>query len=183
MTAPPDPRSDDELLAAQDAQSFAVFYRRHVDWVLGYLQRRTGNPELAADLAAEVFAAALLGRRCFRPRDGRANSWLFRIALHKLADSQRRGYAEDRARRRLKMERVPPTEDDLTRIEQLGQDVRLMDLMRELPADQRLALEARVIEQRDYADIAARTGVTEAVVRKRVSRGLAALRTRIGGAR
>jgi RNA polymerase sigma-70 factor (ECF subfamily) len=86
-----DSPSDDELLAAGDPQSFAAFYRRHVNWVLGYLQRRTRNPELAADLTAEVFAAALLGRRRYRPRDGHANSRLFRIALNKLADSQRRG--------------------------------------------------------------------------------------------
>ena len=183
MAASTDPRSDDELLAADDPQSFAAFYRRHVDWVLGYLQRRTHDPELAADLAAEVFAAALLGRRRYRPRDGHANSWLFRIALHKLADSQRRGCAEDRARRRLGMERVAPTEEDLTRIQALGREVHVLGLVGELPAHERAAVLARVVEERDYADIAAAAGVSEVVVRKRVSRGLATMRARIGGRR
>jgi hypothetical protein len=56
-----DRRSDEELLAATatDADAFAVFYRRHLRSVLAYLIRRTGRPDLAADLAAETFAAAL----------------------------------------------------------------------------------------------------------------------------
>jgi DNA-directed RNA polymerase specialized sigma24 family protein len=40
--------------------AFDVFYRRHERLVLAYLMRRTANPELAADLCAETFAAALL---------------------------------------------------------------------------------------------------------------------------
>lgn len=41
------------------------------------------------------------------------------------------------------------------------------------------AVHARVIEERDYADIAQEMRCSEAVVRKRVSRGLAALRARM----
>jgi RNA polymerase sigma-70 factor (ECF subfamily) len=183
MSGLPDRRSDDELLAAGDAQSFAVFYRRHVDWMLGYLQRRTRDPELAADLTAEVFAAALLARRRYEPRGGHANSWLFGIALHKLADSQRRGCAADRARRRLRMERVAPTEEDRLRIEALGREIGVMQLVNELPDEQRTAVLGRVVEDRGYAEMAASAGVSEVVMRKRVSRGLASVRARIGGLR
>jgi RNA polymerase sigma-70 factor (ECF subfamily) len=42
--------------------------------------------------------------------------------------------------------------------------------------DQRAAITARVIEERDYAEIAAATRTSESVIRKRVSRGLAGLR-------
>ena len=183
MTGLLDRRSDDELLLAGDPQSFAVFYRRHVDWMLGYLQRRTRDPEVAADLTAEVFAAALLARRRYEPRGGHANSWLFGIALHKLADWQRSGCAADRARRRLRMERVAPTEEDLTRIEALGRETGVVGLVGELPEEQRSAVLARVVQGRDYAEIAASAGVSEVVMRKRVSRGLASLRARIGGVR
>src|SRR3712207_6295862 len=54
--------SDEELLSATDARSFEFFYRRHVDTLLGYFARRTGNAEMAADLTSETFAAALAGR-------------------------------------------------------------------------------------------------------------------------
>jgi DNA-directed RNA polymerase specialized sigma24 family protein len=40
---------------------------------------------------------------------------------------------------------------------------------------------ARVIEERDYGEIAGQLSLSEQVVRKRVSRGLARLRSTIGG--
>ena len=60
-------RSDQDLLGATDALSFEEFYLRHVNTVLGYFARRTGDAELAADLASETFAAALAGRRGYKP--------------------------------------------------------------------------------------------------------------------
>ena len=67
-----DPRTDEELLAAVDGEpeAFGVFYRRHVRPLLGYFVRRTGDAELAADLCAETFAAALDGLRRFDPAHG-----------------------------------------------------------------------------------------------------------------
>jgi RNA polymerase sigma-70 factor (ECF subfamily) len=53
----------------------------------------------------------------------------------------------------------------------------------ELPAGQREAVRAHVLEDRDYGDIAREEMTTEATVRKRVSRGLSALRARAGGIR
>ncbi len=49
-----------------------------------------------------------------------------------------------------------------------------------LPEDQRVAIVLRYWEQRDYAEIAALTGVAEGTVRSRVSRGIAALRVDLG---
>jgi RNA polymerase sigma factor (sigma-70 family) len=125
---------------------------------------------------------ALAARRRYRRRGGRADSWLFAIAYRKLADSLRRGSAEDRARRRLGIERIELTDDDIERIERLGQPGSVAELVRELPLDQREAIQARVIEERGYGEIAAELETSEAVVRKRVSRGLAAIRRRLGGA-
>src|SRR3954454_513908 len=82
--------------------AYAVFYRRHEGAVLGFFMRRTGNAELAADLAAETFAAALLGASRFRG-DGNALAWLYGIARHRLMRSIERGRVEDRARRKLAM--------------------------------------------------------------------------------
>jgi hypothetical protein len=59
-----DPRDDDELLLATatgDGGAFAVFYGRHLAPVLAFLARRVGSEDVAADLAGETFAAALLG--------------------------------------------------------------------------------------------------------------------------
>src|SRR4051812_49956647 len=99
---------DEDLLADRDAASFEAFYVRHVTNVLAFFPRRTRDPELAADLTAETFAAALAGRRRYRPQAGAPRAWLFGIAMKKLAHAQRRGYADQRAPRRLRMERLRP---------------------------------------------------------------------------
>ncbi len=173
--------SDDVLLAAADAASFECFYMRHVDGLLGYFARRTHDAELAADLTAETFAAALAGRRRYRPEAGPAGGWLYGIALNKLADAQRRGYAERRARRRMGMERIAPSDEDIARIERLAGDQTASLLVDELAADQREAIVAHVVHERSYEQIAGELHTSEAVVRKRVSRGLRTVRERMGG--
>jgi YVTN family beta-propeller protein len=97
--------SDDRLVvaAAVDPGAFAEFYARYERAMLAFFVRRTREPELAADLTAEVFAAALAGVARFRPGGAPPAAWLFGIAQHKLAKSRRRGVVEDRARRRLGM--------------------------------------------------------------------------------
>ena len=169
-------RTDDDLLSSRDAESFEEFYVRQVDTVLGYFARRTGDAELAADLTSETFAAALAGRTRYRPRSGAAGAWLFGIASRKLADAQRRGYAERRMCRRLGMERIELTDADIAHIDALGETA----LLDGLPAAQRDAVRAHVIEDRGYDEIAHELDTSEAVVRKRVSRGLATARRMIG---
>jgi DNA-directed RNA polymerase specialized sigma24 family protein len=66
-------------------------------------------------------------------------------------------------------------------LERLASEVSVIDLLDELPARQRAAVQARLIHGRDYGEIAGAKGVSEAVVRQRVSRGLAGLRRKIGG--
>jgi RNA polymerase sigma factor (sigma-70 family) len=170
--------SDDRLLTETPRvpAAFAVFYRRHEGPVLGYFMRRTGDAELAADLAAETFAAALLAVRRFRPDRGDAVSWLYGIARHRLLRSLEHGRVEDRARRRLAMPRLEVDDDLAERIERLGAEERALELLGKLPPDQAEAVRARVLDQRSYSEIAAAVRTSEAVVRKRVSRGLMTLR-------
>jgi RNA polymerase sigma-70 factor (ECF subfamily) len=175
----PTGRTDEDLLSARDATSFELFYLRHVDTLLGFFARRTGDPELAADLTSETFAAALAHRRRYKPVAGAASAWLFGIASHKLADAQRKGYAERRMCRRLGMERIELGDEDIIRIAALG-DSSTGTLLEGLAEPQRAAIRAHVVDERSYRDIAEEWDTSEAVVRKRVSRGLASVRRRIG---
>lgn len=175
-----DDAPDEQLLARTrgDPSAFGVFYRRHEDRVLGYFLARVGDPEVAADLTAETFAAALVSAHRFRPRKKKpASAWLFGIARNNLAMSRRSGRVEARARRRLGMAPVVLTDEAIERITELNQTP--LALMDELPGDQREAIRARVIDERDYPEIAMDLRCSEAVVRKRVSRGLGALRARM----
>jgi RNA polymerase sigma factor (sigma-70 family) len=171
---------DATLLAATSSgerAAFAVFYRRHLPPVVAVLARETQDRELAADLTAEVFAAALIGAGRYRRQHASALPWLVAIARNKAADSVRRGQAESRARRRLGIPNEPIDDGDLERVDELaGQGERLLGLVSQLPEDQRAAIQARVIDELDYDEIASMTGASEQAVRQRVSRGLARLR-------
>lgn len=180
----PTTRADEELLAEHRAgvagPAFAAFFERHERTILAYFVRRTTNPETAADLTAETFAEALAHRYRFRRRpDGSAVGWLFGIARHVLGRSLRRGRVEDRARRRIGLAPVALEDAALAEIERLGTESVVLEALERLPEPQRIAVRSYVLEDHGYADIAADLECSEAVVRKRVSRGLAALRREI----
>jgi RNA polymerase sigma-70 factor (ECF subfamily) len=162
------------------AGDFAVVYRAHLDAIVAFCYGRTQDAELAADLAAEVFASALGARDRYRPELGTVRQWLLGIAAHKAADAVRRGRVERRAQQRLGMGHILWTDDDLERVERIGR-AAAPELMDALPGDQRQAVQARVLDELDYGEIARQTGASEQVVRKRVSRGLATMRRRLTG--
>jgi len=173
--------TDDELLAGAargEAAAFEQFYRQWLPAVISYHRRATGSPELALDLAAETFAAVVASLDRFDRRQGSATTWLFSVARHKLHDSLRKARVEASARHALEWTRVEFDDEDLERVEEIasagGLDLdRFLD---QLPDDQRRALVERVIEERDYAAIAADMVCSEMLVRQRVHRGLRHLR-------
>lgn len=178
-------RSDGELLIAArsgDGAAFAMFYRRHLPGVVGFLLRETGDREVAADLTAEVFAAVFLSARRFRPRGATsAWPWVRGIAQNKLRESRRRRRVEARARRKLGIEPEVLEDVDLARVDELASGRGLMALVDELPERQRAAVRARILDERDYADIAGELQCSEMVVRQQVSRGLSRLKGRLEG--
>jgi RNA polymerase sigma factor (sigma-70 family) len=184
---PFDDRSDEELLKAthSDPEAFGAFYHRHERAMLVYHLRRTGSAELAADLTAEVFAAALGSSRRFRPGTTPAAAWLYGIAKNKLAASRSRGRVEEGARRRLSVEPLVLTDEAIERVEELADAERqaevIGDLLEGLPADQGEAVRLRVLEERDYEEIAYELECSQAVVRQRVSRALHSLRRDLHG--
>jgi RNA polymerase sigma-70 factor, ECF subfamily len=172
----PAEQSDEELLVNGGAQGFGLLYQRRYALVRGYLRRRVGpRPDLVLDLVAETFARALERRGQFDPRRGSAIGWLLGIAHHVLIDAARRGRVADESRRRLGMERVLVEDAQLELIERTSES-DLQRALSELPLEQRVAIEERVLDEQPYAAIATQIGSSEQVVRKRVSRGLAALR-------
>ena len=69
---------DAAILASLDSEpdAFATFYGRHAGRLLDYLERRTGDPRLAAELCAETFAVALSTAHRFDPERDAAGAWL-----------------------------------------------------------------------------------------------------------
>jgi len=173
--------TDGELLKRTrcgDREAFGVLYERRHELVLAFLLKRTRDPEVAMDLMAETFAAALLALADQPPEiDGSAAPWLLAIARNAMVDSFRRGTVESAARRRLALEPVQIDESDLDRVLRVAAETDLLiALAEELPTDQFDALRARVLDEQGYEQIARRLRCSEAVVRKRVSRAIGTLR-------
>jgi RNA polymerase sigma factor (sigma-70 family) len=169
---------DDELLLAtpRHPRAFDEFYVRHEAGVLAYFRRRTESPEVALDLAAETFTQALLSVTRYKSGREPAVAWLLGIARHTLLNSLRKGRVAAKARSRLGMPVLTVDDDELARIDSLG-SFSAVDLLAALPADQAEAIRARVVDDLSYEEVAAQLQCSSLVARKRVSRGLATLRS------
>ncbi len=175
-----DRRTDGELLVAtaSDPQAFAVFYRRHVRGVFGFFRRRVSSAEVALDLTAETFASVLEGSARYELRPEPARGWLYGIAWNKLHEAQRRGRAEDTARQKLRMAPIALTDEGIARLEAMAGEPAV-SVLEGLPAEQREAVRMRVVDERSYDELATELRCSNSVVRKRVSRGLRAMRERL----
>jgi RNA polymerase sigma factor (sigma-70 family) len=179
-------RDEDAMLVARvargDQAAFTAIYDRYLPLVLRWSLRETGNRELAADLAAETFAAALIASPRYRRGKGSVGTWLLGIARNKLRESRRRRRVENSARRRVGLEPAPFGEADFERVEELiSLDDRVVGLLETMPQALREAVSLRVIEERSYEEIAGQLRCSESVVRQRVSRGLRTLRSELEG--
>jgi RNA polymerase sigma-70 factor (ECF subfamily) len=177
--------TDERLLSATrggEAEAFGVFFSRHAQAVLVFVRRRCGSAELAGEVTAETFAAALLAvhrGRAAHVREGAP--WLLGIARHKLIDSFRAAEVQDAARHELELGPIAVEDGELARIDRLaGLEGPLREALGELSVQERDALVKRVLLDRTYEEIAAETHSSPAVIRKRVSRGLARIRHTIG---
>jgi RNA polymerase sigma factor (sigma-70 family) len=176
---PGETRTDAEVLSSVRAEDFGIVYDRHASAVLSFLYRRTADPETAADLTAETFAQAFLSRSRYREMGTGARAWLLGIAHHQLTRTLRRRRVEDRARRRLGMERVPLDEISYERIEELADFAPIRTAIREafdsLSPRVAEAVTLRIGLELPYEEVARRLNCSPAAARVRVARGLARL--------
>ena len=175
--------SDQQLLwatRAGDADAYGEFFVRHAKVVLGFLRRQTGSAELAADLTAETFAAALVAVHRGRAENVPSGAaWLLGIARNKLVDSYRSARVEATARTELGLSRLDTDDGTLELIDRLAADEgnrRASVALDELSRDEREAIVERIVHERTYEEIARDLGQSETTIRKRVSRGLTRLR-------
>jgi RNA polymerase sigma factor (sigma-70 family) len=174
--------------ARSDPDAFCVFYVRHARPLSAWLRVQVRDAETADELVAESFACALDGLHRFRGTEPReAVGWLYGIAGNLIRQWHRMRRVEDEGRRRVGMPvRSYSAGEDADEIDQrldaeaLGP--ALQEALAGLPADQRLAVSLRIVEGRPYDEIATALGLAEPAIRKRVSRALESLNSRLKGA-
>src|SRR5215218_8892617 len=149
-------------------------FRRHHAQIYRYLQRRTGDPHRAEDLAQEVFAdatAALL-RADFEPRSMLA--WLYTIAQRRFADdTRRRLHALDRLACDDTLDELPGRDNDVD----VDVDGALGAAIASLPPSQRQVISMKLLRGFSFREIATTFGVSEAAAKMRFHRALSALRS------
>ena len=171
--------------ARDDPEAFAAFYRRWAPALHAWLRTQVA-PDVAADLTAEAFAQALLGLRRFRGREaGSGVAWLWGIARNLVRQHHRRASIERSAREQLgiaaRAYEDPDWDEAIARAHAAALAGALARELTLLSADQRRALELRILADLDFGAVAASLGISGPAARMRVSRALKVLRSRLEG--
>jgi RNA polymerase sigma-70 factor (ECF subfamily) len=160
------------LSAAQagDDAAFIRLWRETQPVLLRFLTVRA--PDVADDVAAETWLAALPQLRRFRGDEGAFRGWLVAIARNKLVDVRRRSGRRPEQLGGLTFEHssLAPDTADLAHERQATEDA--LRLIAQLPSDIAEMVALRVIVGLDVAEVAAVVGKSSGAVRVAVHRGL-----------
>jgi RNA polymerase sigma-70 factor (ECF subfamily) len=183
-------RTDAELLkaASEDPQAVRELYDRYAVWIRSWFLRHTSSETASLDLTAETFAQAWHSARRFRDEaDGSGAPWLFGIARNLLRQYHKHNRIESAARARMGLGASFADCEDYERVDERSEAGALAPLLRHavraLPAEQRRALELRIVQGLPYEAVAARLECSQNAARLRVSRALRALTMQLRGAR
>ena len=174
-------KADAELLRdfaeRADETAFCELVTRYTDLVYSAAVRQVNSPDLARDVAQNVFTA-LAGKAkevaAKSSSEASLAGWLFRstrfAALNQLRDDRRRLARERQVMDQL--DSTPESEEHWERIRPI-----LDEAMADLNEADRDALLLRFFKNRDFRAIGAELGVSDDTAQKRVSRALEKLRS------
>ncbi len=155
-----------------DAAAFRVLFDRYETRVHGFILRKTGDPELAADLYQETFLKVYRARSTWTP--GRPfRPWLFGIAANTTRDHARRQRRRPHEVELSAWQGTSETPDHTSRM-------HLEDALQQLPETLKDAFLLGAVEGFDHNEVAAQLAISPDNARARVSRARAWLRERLG---
>jgi RNA polymerase sigma factor (sigma-70 family) len=163
-----------------DPAAFTEFYRAHVDEVIRFVTRRVAEPELAADLTADVFLAAIEAAAQYRGSFGGPRTWLFGIARNVIAAEFRRSARERRAEDLIAGRRLLDADDVdrlVAKIDAARQVRELHPDLQALPDGERAVLELVAVDGLSVAEAAAALGIRPVAARVRLHRARRTLRS------
>jgi RNA polymerase sigma-70 factor (ECF subfamily) len=163
-----------------DPDAFTEFYRAHVDEVTRFVTRRVADPQLAADLTADVFLAVIEAAAHYRGSFGGPRTWLYGIARHVIAAEFRRSARERRAEDLIAGRRLLDADDVERLVEKIDASRRVRGLHAELqglPEGERAVLELVWVDGLSVAEAAAALGLRPVTARVRLHRARRTLRS------
>ena len=160
--------------AQQDPSRFAELYEKNFHRVYAFVARRVRNRDEAEDITAEVFHEALRSLGRFQWRGAPFAAWLLRIAANTLADRWQSAALTANA-----TARDLPDCDALSVQPDTERRAMLHQLVDRLPADQRLVIVRRFVDQKPVREIAEELGRSEGAVKQLQFRALETLRSKV----
>jgi RNA polymerase sigma-70 factor (ECF subfamily) len=161
-----------------DPVAFTDFYRAHVDEVTRFVARRVADPQLVADLTAEVFLAVIEAAARYRGSVGGPRTWLFGIARNVIAAEFRRSAREQRAESLIAGRRLLDGDDVerlMEKVDAYRQVRELHERLRALPEGERAVLELVSVDGLTVAEAAAALNIRQVAARVRLHRARQAL--------
>jgi RNA polymerase sigma factor (sigma-70 family) len=159
---------------------FEGIYRANVGVVMAFFARRCSEPQTVADLTSETIVRAVAGFASFDPRRGTSRAWLFGIAGHVYAEHCAHAAAgRDAVGRLAGLVDLPAAEIDelMERIDAERAGRALLERFAALSPPERAAVELVDLEGLTPKDAASALGVARGVLRMRLSRARARLRS------
>ena len=156
----------------RDRNRFGQLYERYFDRVYAFAITRTRDRTAAEDVTAETFRRALQNLCHFQWRGVPFSAWLLRIAANAASDLLRQ------EARHTPLDSLPEDEWEPweTRLIEVEQRTRLIELVRRLPKDQRRVIFMRFVDRRRNREIAQAIGRSEGAVKALQFRALQNLR-------
>lgn len=169
-----------------DDAAFGQIFDRWYKPVFGYLMRRTGNYDLAKDIAAETFLKAFLKINTFQRRGVSISAWLYRIAGNELNQYYRSSKYQPQSLQQLlenpQMEKLLHQETDDER-ETMEREIqahesynRIRQNLIKLDIKYQEVIALRYFEQKTNTEISEILDKNEGTVKSLLSRGLEKLR-------
>ncbi len=162
------------LVARSDDSALAELYDRHGRVAYGLALRVVRDKALAEDAVQDAFLDVWRSAARFRPERSKASTWILTLVHHRAVDVVRR---EER-RRGEPLESAPePIGDATDEAAWLGLErARVREALRQLPDQQREALELAYFGGFTQSELAERLGEPLGTIKSRMFNGLARLR-------
>lgn len=154
------------LVRAGDTDAFTGIVERYQGPIIRYLDRLTGEYEVALDLAQDTFVRAYQG---ILKTDTSLSlqAWLYKIATNLARQHHRR----KKILTFIPFAHVEEPESSLSADDRAEGNMAINEALLKVPEKQRACLVLHFVEGLKYREIAEALGISEDAVRKRVVRG------------